>query len=630
MKKLEQIASKYSEKVLNTKTEKKLRKLPDRSLIPIPKKLGVKPLENKHTKLKTPEDDDNNNLTNKPNSAKSKEISLNTASEIVVNKSKIVAKEKKVKRKIRKEVVKIAKETSMSIDSLEECVPNTNGPNSNRNCQSVGINTELMCVPCVIYDNIEQKKENSAQKTGTCKSKKSPILRSAREPDHTEPKIELLYKNPTMLKSGDNIAKYIKEDFSNSNFENSVTPSTSGHMVSDEIDSTTDLSRGENADNKCNLVTKEPECSIKHNAIAFGGKQLINTESSSEIIAEEICTLSKETFGDNCTIPEEIHNLSEERFEENYERDISAELSNDSIEEKYDDENDNEVHEIECRHGSGETYTKFTEDPADLQEFMTLTDKLLTNDHINIESSTVDKDLDNFHTPKTNSIEAINNQDLQPVEEPNRKFSDTFEALKHDLKELLQNSKQVSDVKEKTDKVNENESIENVCTADREVDDMEHITVYKLKFNEQKKEEIKSTTEEESTQFRLPSISDTKTPGRRVECSKKKTQNIYKSNKKYKMLGQQTRTNKEYQTFIVKQNVNDSDAQSVSSDAPPLKLPRIEKKRLDYCTKFSFLTSYLLSCRSLPALLWFLCAYVIYYLCRCILNFSKTISKELK
>lgn len=48
------------------------------------------------------------------------------------------------------------------------------------------------------------------------------------------------------------------------------------------------------------------------------------------------------------------------------------------------------------------------------------------------------------------------------------------------------------------------------------------------------------------------------------------------------MFADQTRSNKEYQTFIIKKNNDDnSDGQSVSSEAPPLKLPRIENKRLE-------------------------------------------------
>lgn len=49
------------------------------------------------------------------------------------------------------------------------------------------------------------------------------------------------------------------------------------------------------------------------------------------------------------------------------------------------------------------------------------------------------------------------------------------------------------------------------------------------------------------------------------------------------MLSEQNRTNTENQTFIVKENEDDkSDEQSITNEAPPLKLPRIENKRLEY------------------------------------------------
>ncbi|XP_075980648.1 uncharacterized protein LOC142979544 isoform X8 [Anticarsia gemmatalis] len=579
LNKLEQLANKYKDKMEESKEDKKeqLKKIADKSQIPIPKKVSLKKLEgnwNRNVPIKKQDQEVHNSPSTSAD--KSKTISLKAPSEVsVVKKNDIPDKEKKTKRKVRRDTKKIVKENSMSVDSLEECPPNSNRSNNERNCQSIGINTELLCVPCVIHDNVDQKKENITQKKVAKKTNKNP-MKDFCEPD--EPKVELLYKNPTIVNSNmnDRTVPYIKEDFSNSNF---ISPSTSGNFMSDEVESAVDLNHCQTLETTNNL--KATHLESRHTDMTYenDGINQLDAKSANNTIYEVQELPEKRYQNDYEPIEEEIHSLSQERFEENYEHDVSAELSNDSIEQRYVEDNANELNEIECRHGSGETYTKFTEDPADLQEFMNFTDKLLNNDINEEESCNVDKELDNFHTPKTSSIEAINSQDIQIAEPAKHYFSETFEELKSNFKEImLQNSNNVeSETLKKTDKVADNDTDENVCEASREVHDMEHITVYKLKFYEQKIEENKSI-EEVIPQFRLPSISETTTPGRRVECSKKKMQNIYKSNRKYKMLGEQTRSNKEYQTFIVKQNVDNSDAQSVCSDAPPLKLPRIEKK----------------------------------------------------
>ncbi|CAB3234116.1 unnamed protein product [Arctia plantaginis] len=573
LKKLEEIASKYSEE-MNTKVEKKgyLKKSVDRSHIPVPNKLNLKKVENKlnrNLEIKTEGKEDND--LPKVVIEKSKPLTVEPSETTVVGKKQVPVKRKKSKTKM--DSVKV-KENSMSLDSLEENPGNSNSLNSDRNCQSIGINTELLCVPCVIHDNLDQKKEYAMQKKGNKTKKHSIDLKSFRERDDCvqEPKVELLYRNPTIVHSGEGISNYITENFSNSNIDISIcTASTSGNLISDEIDSTVNLDHCNTSESKLNSISNKLD-SYKKVKINFTDSEKHNSAISITPRTDEVTSEEH--------IEEINNNLSEERFEETYERDISAELSNDSVEEKYDDENEDDVHEIECRHGSGETYTKFTENPADLLEFMNITDKLLTNDHIDNESSNIDQDLQNIHTPKTNSIETIQELNVDPHK---HHFSDTFEELKSDLKELLQSSRNTDNVIKKTDKVDVHESNENICTASKVVDDMEHITVYKLKFYDQKQNE-NITTDEATPQFRLPSITETKTPGRREPCSKKKVQNMYKSNKKYRMLGDQTRNEKEYQTFIVTDsvdNVDHSDDRSVSSDAPPLKLPRIEKRRLD-------------------------------------------------
>lgn len=565
LKKLEQIASKYSEE-MSTKDDKKgyLKKSVDRSHIPIPNKLNPKRIESKLNRNieKNPEGKEDNDLP-KAVTEKFKPITVKPSETSI--KKKVPEKRKKSKSKL--ESVKV-KENSMSLDSLEENPGNSNSLNSDRNCQSIGINTELLCVPCVIHDNIDQKKEYTLQKKGNKTKKNSidPITSRERDDFVQEPKVELLYRNPTILRSAEEHSNYITEIFSNSNIDISVcTASTSGNLVSDEIDSTINSDHLDTSENKSNFTSNKLNSYRKVTESEKNNREISITPTTNEVKREE-------------HIEEINNNLSEERFEENYEHDISAELSNDSVEEKYDDENEDNVHEIECRHGSGETYTKFTENPADLLEFMNITDKLLTNDHIDVEPSNIDQDLQNIHTPKTNSIETIQELNVEPHK---HHFSDTFAELKSDLKELLQSSRNIDNVIKKSDKVDIQEPYENICTASKVVDDMEHITVYKLKFNDQKKE---TPTHEATPEFRLPSITETKTPGRRETCSKKKVQNMYKSKKKYKMFCDHTRNDKEYQTFIVTDsvyNADHSDDRSVSSEAPPLKLPRIEKRRLD-------------------------------------------------
>ncbi|PZC78883.1 hypothetical protein B5X24_HaOG217077 [Helicoverpa armigera] len=550
LKKLEEIVSKYSEKSLSiTDDMKDTKSSRDKSQIPVPKKFSVgKTTKEKSLDIDKLISDDiresNPSHIMKNNSAKPP----SETSEPVKNRTD---RDKKNKSKSKK----VAKETSMSLDSLEEC---STTARSDRNRQSIGINTELLCVPCVIHDNLDQKK--SARKSKSNK-KGNKSARDTENSTTSEPKVELLYKNPTILGSCERNYErdsYVTRDILiNPNFDSTVvTPSTSGNYIPEELESVTDLKNRENIDMNLNLRIEE-DIEIEIPKISDS-----NTDSISEKIEEE------------------IHCLSEEHFEENYEQDVSVELSyNDSIENK-SDEHITESNEIECRHGSGETYTKFIEDPADLEEFMHITDKLLSHDRTEPDRSSVAKDVDSFHTPKTNSIEAINEQTSQATikESPKHHFSDTFEELKSNLRELLQGAgNTVSEAMKNAENVNEDVSAQN--TSDRSICDMEHITVYELKFYEKKPDEHNSD-DDKVPQFKLPSITESNKPGDKVGCNKKRMQKIYKSNRKYTMLGEQTRNNKEYQTFIVNQNSNEnSDGHSVSSvDAPPLKLPRIDNR----------------------------------------------------
>ncbi|XP_026726609.1 uncharacterized protein LOC113493021 isoform X2 [Trichoplusia ni] len=560
LKKLQEIASKYSQQNQESKEDKKsLKSARDKSQIPVPKKSSGKKAIKEIDIDRLIEEDINEMVSPNLVSDKIKITPTKTPSEASPNNKH--KPEKKVR--IKTKTVKIVKETSMSLDSLEECPPTTR---SDRTCQSIGINTELLCVPCVIHDNPDQKKrkeESSKKHKSSNKEKKShkdlEVLNVA------EPKVELLYKNPIIVSSSEKQIKekyernsYAKLDLINSIFDSSiVTPSTSGNLASDEIESTTDFTNQEFREGKFNLN--------------------IHFDEEIEMSNPSISEVNKHSSRDK--IDEDIHRLSEERFEHNYEHDISAELSNESLANKFE-QNNPESKELECRHGSGETYTKFIEDPADLDEFMSLTDKLLSNEQAERDNACMAKDVDDFHTPKTNSIEAINRQISEEVlpELPKQQYSDTFEELKRNLQDLLvgAGSGESKDLKN-PDENEESKSDKNSPDNNRSICDMEHITVYELKFYDRKPDE--KPLEVETPRFKLPSIMESNKQGNKVECNKKRMQKLYKPNRKYKMLGEQTRKNKEYQTFIVKENLNDnSDGQSVSSDAPPLKLPRIENK----------------------------------------------------
>lgn len=574
MKKLEQIATKYNErakeKLEEIKPTIRMTKR-EKSMIPILKKINIKnvseeiaddqdsietvePPEKEETKTGTPnkhpDSPVDNNLNDKEPVAESTRKSKTPKNRVPISRREPPVKddksdmpEKQNEKHREKETKKIDKEISMSLDSLED-IP----PDSSRNYQSVGINTELLCVPCVIHENTETK--NSSKKF------KTNHVTVSKEVEDPEPSVELLYKNPTMVSSCDvRIREHFestdsKEYLSVSNSKRSlINNSYSGNFTSDNIESSVNLTPS----------FESEECKAS--------KRLKKIEIS-EIQLDQKCE------------SEETDDLSAENCEENNELDVSNELY-DSIEAKSEDvEMEDQNNGIECRYGSGETYTKFTENPDDLDEFMNLTDKLMTG-HKDEEQCEMDEDIENLHTPKTNSLETINKDNLEEdnIEESQLKkynFSDTFKDLKNNFKDLMAVAGD-NVVLEKT-KANEAED-----EANKKVSDMEHITVYELKFYErQALVEQETATANEKSEFKLPSIEETNKPKRKIVCNKKRMQKIYKPNRKYKLLGEKNRASEDCKTFIVNPEDN-SDVQSITSEAPPLKLPRIEnKKRLDY------------------------------------------------
>lgn len=466
-------------------------------------------------------------------------------------------KEKRAKRKVvKKETVKAVKESTMSLDSLEDSLPNLA---KDRSRQSIGINTELMCpcVPCVIHDGVDPNVAtkiklllDATEKNDTIKANNIP-----------EPKVEFLYKNLTMVSSCDiqsrdyRNERELKDDTSVSNFDFSmITPSTSDNFDIKNVEC-----KSESFKNKLFNSKFTDNTEIFNNEKSKADPEKIPKERKSYVLCE--------------TNDEVIQGLSAENYEENYERDMSE--FEDSIETPNDNDNINEQNDMISRHGSGDTYTKFTEDTADLEEFINITDKMMTVNNSNEDSLELEKQVDNLHTPQTNSIESINkdstDKDNSKSDKTKYNFSDSLEELKSNLKELLDGaSGDIKDVIKEEDQDAETE---------RKVSDMEHITVYELKFYEWKPGDIETPVKQVSD-LKLPSIAENNRPERKDSCNKKRIKNIYKPDRKYKMLSKEKRGCKEYQTFIKEDN-DDSDSQSITAEAPPLKLPRIEKKRLD-------------------------------------------------
>ncbi|CAG9788758.1 unnamed protein product [Diatraea saccharalis] len=543
LKKLEELANKYSERNQKYKGELKnnTRKSVDKSQIPIPKKTMF-------TQQQEPECDTNSVLEK----VAKDEMKVDKTKINVIKTSRKPLKEKKVieikvnKKEIKKyetrndTKLKLMKETSMSLDSLEDSQPITD---IDKNRQSIGINTEFVCpcVPCVIYDNTDPKPR---------KSKNTNKIVSQTETDAQkleEPKVQLLYQNLTMVSSCDigakhkneeNVSRQGDDDIIINNFENTSNTESISNVLGNKSES----SKG------VNVIRSDYDVNSLENKLSEG-----------------------------------VPDLLTEHIEENYEHDISNDYCNEDHNKYEDYDGNNEVQDILCRHGSGDTYTKFSDNSANLEEFINMTDKMMSSHYA--EDKFLEKEVETLHTPRTNSLDAIkdtsseNNNPL--LLEPSKpSFSDTLEILKTDLKVLMEGAG--GDVIITPQEPNKGE----IPKPNTNVCDMEHITVYQLNVFEEKKAK-ENPLKNVSSEFKLPSISETNRPHRKVSCNKLRMQKLYKPHKKYTMLGEQNRANTEYQTFIVKDNADDnSDGHSITSEAPPLKLPRIENKRLGYDNPF--------------------------------------------
>nr|XP_032518659.1 TNF receptor-associated factor family protein DDB_G0272098 isoform X2 [Danaus plexippus plexippus] len=540
LKKLEEITNKYNERKQTTKNValknsaelesvtkniKKVEKIeiPVKSQIPVPKKIKQNKRQLKQDK-NSPNTDNNMQDDEMKNNFPLKDLDPNK------DVLKVNIKEKKVKTKNTKEVKKRTKESTISLDSLEGC--SSDMANKDKNCQSIGINTELLCpcIPCVIHDVPDLKFVNSKRTTS---NKKKIDKNNQSALSIPQPVVELLYKNPNMTNSCDNENKHFIEEQLDSN-ENI--------RIQDYEQSVTALSN-------CLSTTKEPV-----------------SKDSFEMYIE----ISKDT--NDCdhestrdSLHDDVPNLSEENIELNNEHDMSAESFEDSFETNDNSNNKaNDNDEDGCRHGSGETYTKFTEDPSDFDEFLNITDKLISN-------SEMEKCVENIHTPQTDSLESIdkNVENDTKTSTTQHTFSNSLEELKNDLKDLLYEAEKDVNV---TTVVEKHENKEENIETQKNVNNMEHITVYGLQFVDQEKIVPNLNLRENPSELKLPSINDTNKCSIKTN-SIKKISSLYKGNKKCKMLGQQKRSNNENRTFIINENQDE-----VSDEAPPLKLPRIDDK----------------------------------------------------
>lgn len=524
LKKLEETVSKYNERINEKSKHEKIKssKIAEtkdsaaKTQIPVLKKTKLK--EKALTNDQATED--NVLKTNKPMSINKSKIRLTGQLNAI---SRINLKEQ-AKAKMVKDSMNNIKESTMSLDSLDDRSQDTG---RKKTCQSIGINTELLCpcVPCVIHDTVEQK--NIIKKE--CKSNN----RHTDQKNQLNPEVELLFKNPKMLTSSSDIM------FSKNDPQLDCTQDSTFIQPS-EISLYNEDGNNKNCLDK--MHTNIEKLEVDH----------INSEL---FLAEP-----KSEYDNN--IVDDIVSLSVENLEENYEHDLSGNNFEDSFENKNDENN------IVSRHGSGDTYTKFTEDPADLEEFLNLTDKIIQNNNENyLNEADIEKSLENMHTPQTNSLESMNDQ----IDTTKPNFSDSLQELKNDLKDLLNGSmvQQADVIKDNCESVTD-ENKRNVC-------DLEHITVYQLKFYEQAPDtQMENISDKTSSELKLPAINDKNRLSKADSTRNKKSKSI-KGNKKCKLIGQQNKSDSEYRTFIIKEKQEEN-----SDEEPPLKLPRIDMKRFYY------------------------------------------------
>lgn len=327
--------------------------------------------------------------------------------------------------------------------------------------------------------------------------------KTANSSSRSEEKIELLYQNPTVLSPINNKPlkmTYVDNISTKTSYEY-MEHSSITHLEDNEIDLAYDSSK-----------SPIPKC-------------------------ESVDSLQNDI------------NLEDEKFD-------------DSLHEDGQDGKTSEDCELSNDHHSGDTYTKFTEDANNLEEFMNITDQLIINNE-------QDDLCLGLHTPNTSSIENEFHKDFE--ESPGKQiFSDALSKVKEKCKEVLRN-----DVLENNVTIEAKLEIVPMKHVARQVSDLEHVTVYQVR--NQKHEPIKKDVFE----FSLPPIGENNKSINSAHHSKKKMERMYKPNRKINMLRELKKNDTNFKTFIMKENLDDSasEEQSISSEAPPLKLPRIENKK---------------------------------------------------
>ncbi|XP_059052581.1 repetitive organellar protein [Achroia grisella] len=541
--KIEDNVNKFKEQTLNKRNNvKTVNKIAERSQIPIHTKIN----RNEPIRETRKQNSDTNICEESSKDSESVKHAKDKSNKAIPDESKptinikkkyisgVKSKESTVRINKTQKTNKLVQESSLRLDSLEESLPF----NNEKKCHSIGINTELICpcIPCIIYEYPEQKKSNKR------KINNGANVKVSLEIDRyvSEPKIELLYKNLAIVCSSDlqltvdsemELHSHNKEPLAVSHITPFATASDCENVTS----------------NNTQFTYQKRELQIENKDI-YQIKYLKNLRKRSSNSDENCCKITRDHSAKN--------------FED--EIDISSF-------ENYDGSNDNKSFDNNVgRHGSSDTFTKFTENPHDLEEFINITNTMISNE-TEEKKFDVEMDIENLLTPKTNSIEDINKDISNNVfsEQDKCNVSDVFAVLKNNLKELLGGSS-----KNEINKYNRNMINVEEIHESRKVCDLEHITVYELKHYEQIQREKIDLFKDVSVVFKLPSISDNNKSEKTVMCNKKRMQRIYRANRKYNMLSHQSRGN----TFIVKKDHEDSDNQSATSEAPPLKLPRITLK----------------------------------------------------
>lgn len=576
LERLETIAQKYEEKLkamedtkdqITGKLNSVLKKpVTDKSQIPISKKniIEKKKVVNSNSSVKL-----NEGPKVKPKETKAASVTnASSKCDQINTNNKVSAKKPSARGKSTKQL------NSQTSEEL-------NKPEYNN---KIGEN-DFFC-PCVPY--ITKKPGLTPYE----KSSKKALVR-------TKTTIELLYQNPTVISGNTEDAEDITvrfdedESISITNVNNSEMTVNTTEMSGDEFESShhylhdNEQTTARRLHAEISAETNSTDDTYKTGQTSRRTHTLTHIEDEHNVRFERDHEYStpdmnrgdpetiREEYADSKTTYNSHSNENEfaEEFDDNYHNlsDNEFEVEDTS---KYNNETNTDLTALEMsRHGSGETYTKFTENPGDLEEFLSVTDKIINERDYPEELYEVNKDVVQLHTPNTNSLESVAQTAQNKDESVKQTFSDTIDDLKKSLRELMQSEAEATE-RSKSQEISIDQSTKDIC-------DLEHITMYGFGNVTQNVFNLNVVTEEitieseEVSETKLPSIVENNKPVRKQPCSKNKIKNIYKTNRKFKQLEKQQAVT----TSFVKEC---SDNESISADAPPLKLPKIEAKRLSY------------------------------------------------